>query len=63
LPMRRVAQLEAERRHMLEIELRQSGFLRPGSPVHSADLDTELVSTAEHSADNLHRYRAALAAD
>ena len=30
LPMRKVAQLEAERRHMLEMELRQSGFLREG---------------------------------
>jgi hypothetical protein len=28
LPMRKVAQLEAERRHMLEMELRQSGILR-----------------------------------
>jgi len=27
LPMRKVAQLEAERRHLLEMELRQSGFL------------------------------------
>jgi hypothetical protein len=26
--MRRVAELEAERRHMLEMELRQSGLLR-----------------------------------
>ena len=27
LPMRRVAELEAERRHLLEMELKQSGFL------------------------------------
>ena len=27
LPMRKVAQLEAERRHLLEMELRQSGFM------------------------------------
>jgi len=40
LPMRRVAQLEAERRHILEIELRQNGLLREGgSPMRSADLD------------------------
>jgi hypothetical protein len=33
LPMRRVAQLEAERRHVLEMELRQSGLLHEdGSP-------------------------------
>jgi len=30
LPMRRVAEFEAERRHLLEMELRQSGFLREG---------------------------------
>jgi heavy metal translocating P-type ATPase len=30
LPMRRVAQLEAERRHILEMELRQGGLLREG---------------------------------
>src|SRR5207249_3345900 len=27
LPMRKVAQLEAERRHLIEMELRQSGFM------------------------------------
>ena len=63
LPMRRVAQLEAERRHILEMELRQGGLLREsGLPVRPADLDTELVSTAGDDAD-LHRYRTALAAD
>ncbi len=31
LPMRRVAELEVERRHMLEMELRQSGFLQEAS--------------------------------
>jgi hypothetical protein len=46
LPMRRVAQLEAERRHILEMELRQSGYLRAGSsPIRQTRLDTELVST------------------
>jgi Cu2+-exporting ATPase len=45
LPMRRVAQLEAERRHMLEMELRQSGFLhKDGLPVRPMDIDAELVS-------------------
>jgi heavy metal translocating P-type ATPase len=64
LPMRRVAQLEAERRHILEMELTQGSLLREsGSPVRPADLDTGLVSTAGSDVDNLHRYRAALAAD
>jgi heavy metal translocating P-type ATPase len=63
LPMRRVAQLEAERRHILEMELRQGGLLREsGLPVRPADLDTELVSTAGDDPD-LHRYCTALAAD
>jgi Cu2+-exporting ATPase len=63
LPMRRVAQLEAERRHILEMELRQGGLLREsGLPVRPADLDTELVSTAGDDTD-LHRYCTALAAD
>jgi Cu2+-exporting ATPase len=64
LPMRRVAQLEAERRHILEMELRQGGLLREsGSLVGPAALVTELVSTAEGDADSLHRYGTALAAD
>jgi hypothetical protein len=64
LPMRRVAQLEAERRHILEMELRQGGWLREsGSPVRLADLSTELVPTAEDGVANLHRYHTALAAD
>jgi Cu2+-exporting ATPase len=64
LPMRRVAQLEAERRHTLEMELRQDGLLRDsGSPVRLADLSTELVLTAEDAVRNLHRYHTALAAD
>ena len=59
LPMRRVAQLEAERRHILEMELRQSGFLRgPGS-----QFDTELGSAAGRGVDNRDTYRTALAAD
>jgi heavy metal translocating P-type ATPase len=44
LPMRRVAELEAERRHLLEMELRQSGFLHEdGSPVRPMDFNAELV--------------------
>jgi len=44
LPMRRVAELEAERRHLLEMELRQSGFLHEdGSPVRPMDINAELV--------------------
>ena len=59
LPMRRVAQLEAERRHILEMELRQSGFLRgPGS-----QFDTELGSATGRRVDNRDTYRTALAAD
>jgi P-type E1-E2 ATPase len=47
LPMRRVAQLEAERRHMLEMELRQSGLLREGRPqMPPSDLGAELLSAA-----------------
>jgi Cu2+-exporting ATPase len=64
LPMRKVAQLEAERRHILEIELRQAGLLREsGSSVRLADLRTELVPAAEDDVANLHRYHTALAAD
>ena len=44
LPMRKVAQLEAERRHSFEMQLRQSGFLlvdgaqpTPADTMHSAD--------------------------
>jgi hypothetical protein len=45
LPMRRVAELEAERRHLLEMELRQGGFLHEdGSPVRPMDINAELVS-------------------
>ena len=64
LPMRRVAQLEAERRHLLEMELRQSGFLQAPSPSMSqTDLDTLLVSAAGRRGDDLDIYRTALAAD
>jgi heavy metal translocating P-type ATPase len=68
LPMRRVAQLEAERRHTLEMELRQSGFLREGgSPARSAgfDLDRAPGAPPAASGDANARYprRVALAAD
>ena len=64
LPMRKVAQLEAERRHLLEMELQQSGFL-------AADDLQALRAEFEDSADlakvlavrNPHPYRAPLAAD
>ena len=42
MPMRRVAELEAERRHLLEIELKQSGFLCEAHAPRTrlADIDT-----------------------
>jgi Cu2+-exporting ATPase len=68
LPMRRVAQLEAERRHMLELELRQSGFLREvGSPLRPAEPGAGLVPaavlTAAGDGDAQRPYPTALAAD
>jgi Cu2+-exporting ATPase len=67
LPMRRVAQLEVERRHLLEMELRQSGLLRDvGSQLRSADFSAELeraVSPATSDAATRYPRRAALAAD
>ena len=45
--MRRVAELEAERRHLLEMELRHSGFLRDGgSEMRPADIGTQRFSPA-----------------
>jgi Cu2+-exporting ATPase len=47
LPMRRVAQLEAERRHMLEMELKQSGLLHSlDRQVRPADLGTQTLPPA-----------------
>jgi P-type E1-E2 ATPase len=67
LPMRRVAELEAERRHILEIELRQSGLLREVGTRGSADLGTDLTRAealaAPGNANARHPYRAGLAAD
>jgi hypothetical protein len=66
--MRRVAQLEAERRHTFEMELRQSGFLRKGgSPARSPGfyLDRAPGATPAASGDANARYPhcATLAAD
>ena len=68
LPMRRVAELEAERRHLLEMELRQSGFLHGGgTQIRRTDSDAEPVSGAAKAASgNAHprrQHRAALAVD
>ena len=47
LPMRRVAQLEAERRHMLEMELRQSDLLRSlDAKLRPADLGAQALPPA-----------------
>jgi Cu2+-exporting ATPase len=68
LPMRRVAQLEAERRHTLEMELRQSGFLREGgSPARLAGFDLDRAPgappTASSNANARYPHRTTLAAD
>ena len=68
LPMRRVAQLEAERRHMLEIELGQSGFLREGgSQTRPADVGADLAGAeapaASDTAAARDPHRTATAAD
>ena len=66
LPMRKVAQLEAERRHLLEMELRQSGFLVAD---HLQTPRTEFEDSADHAPVkalpvlNPQPYRAPLAAD
>ncbi len=66
LPMRRVAQLEAERRHMLEMELRQSGFLHEaGSQSRPSELGTDLPPAVAPRASGGagDPYHTALAAD
>jgi Cu2+-exporting ATPase len=68
LPMRRVAELEAERRHTLEMELRQSGFLRHGgSSARSPGFDLDHASGARPAASGdtnaRHPRRLAFAAD
>jgi heavy metal translocating P-type ATPase len=68
LPMRRVAELEAERRHILEMELRQSGLLRGvGTQGLPRDLASDLVReealAAPGDANALCPYRTGLAGD
>jgi hypothetical protein len=68
LPMRRVAQLEAERRHVLEMELRQSGLLRESGPqMRLADFGGDLarseVPLTSGNAEARHSRRPAIAAD
>jgi len=70
LPMRRVAQLEAERRHILEMELRQSGLLREdGAQIRPAGFGAELArrrapgASAAGNAEARRSHPAALDAD
>jgi heavy metal translocating P-type ATPase len=66
LPMRRVAQLEAERRHLLEMELRQSGF-RVAEDLTTSRAESEnsagLLPAKALAVLDPHPYRAPLAAD
>ena len=51
-PMRKVAALEAERRHLLELELRESGFLLRDKPPDAEDPDAIVaVEEYEEAAD------------
>jgi len=66
LPMRKVAQLEAERRHLLEMELRQSGFLAADQLQMSRtefEGSADLVPAKALAILDTHPYRAPLAAD
>jgi hypothetical protein len=67
--MRKVAQLEAERRHLFELQLRQSGFLLvDGSQLAPAEIENscdpapaeELAALGD--AEARHPYRAVAAA-
>jgi len=67
-PMRKVAQLEAERRHMFEMQLRESGFLlidgsqpAPTEIEDSADRAPAASLAALGEAESVHPYRAAAA--
>ena len=67
-PMRKVAQLEAERRHMFEMQLRESGFLlvdgsqpAPAEIEGSADPAPVEGLAALGEAESVHPYRAAAA--
>jgi Cu2+-exporting ATPase len=45
LPMRRVAELEAERRHLLKMELKQSGFLcEAHAPIDKASATSDILA-------------------
>jgi len=64
LPMRKVAQLEAERRHLLDMELRQSGFMIANDLQTSRAEDSADLAPAEALAVlDPHPYRAPVAAD
>ena len=66
LPMRKVAQLEAERRHLLEMELRQSGFLVADDLQTSRtefEDSADLVPAKALAVLDPHPFRAPLAAD
>jgi Cu2+-exporting ATPase len=67
-PMRKVAQLEAERRHMFEMQLRESGFLlidgsqpAPTEIEDSADRAPAEALAALGEAESVHQYRAVAA--
>lgn len=67
-PMRKVAQLEAERRHLFELQLMRSGFLlvdgsqpTPVGDEGIADLGLAEARAAPSEAEALHPYRAAAA--
>jgi heavy metal translocating P-type ATPase len=68
LPMRKVAQIEAERRHIRELELRTSGFFAPegrmsrrGKP--AADAPPGIAETGADDANGAELYQTQLAAD
>jgi len=66
MPMRKVAQLEAERRHLLEMELRQSGFwVAEDSQTSRAEFEdsAEIVPARALSILDPHPFPAPLAAD
>jgi hypothetical protein len=69
-PMRKVAQLEAERRHLFELQLRQSGFLlvdgaqpAPANVMPGADPTPTGTLAASARVGALGPYREAAAAD
>ena len=69
LPMRKVAQLEAERRHLFATQLRQSGFLlvdgaqpAPADPLGSTDPAPAETLAAPGGVGSLYPYREPAAA-